>query len=564
MTAAGIDGHLINWLGHAGGALVFGMFLALLLRDRSPGRNKALGAAGIAFLWNVAELVGLWLGSVGPYLAAFESTAFSFLPAILFDVVVGGAPVWAVRVGYGLSAAATAVHLAELVSDSEVLHGAGLYMVAAGFGVLAVYAAIRRRQRALPALALLLLSLSILHFAEDEQHTAWWVELLVHHAGVPLAMFVLLQDYRFVFLDALIRFLANILVALVFAGAAQAWMAKWPSTGLVGVAGLLILYAFARTRVQTLLTRLVFRREELSGFLDSLRGAGDEAVLLERAEEQLRLYFGAEVAAVSGEDVGEGPVLMGSGMEAGLGVKVSGGQIRVMRFGRRVGGRRYLSEDLQALRVAGERIREELERLREAGMQRLVAQAELRALQAQIHPHFLFNAFNTLYGIIPKEASGARRTVLNLADIFRYFLETDRTFVSVEDEVRIVRAYLEIEALRLGGKLSTELDVEPAVMGARIPLLSLEPLVENAVKHGVAARTEGGTVRLRVWRDGELLRVAVSDTGCGFGEKAATGGGVGLDNVRQRLRLCYGPEADLVIASSAAGATVSFAVPFPL
>jgi hypothetical protein len=141
MTAAGIDGHLINWLGHAGGALVFGMFLALLLRDRSPGRNKALGAAGIAFLWNAAELVGLWLGSVGPYLAAFESAAFSFLPALLFDLVVGGAPVWAVRVGYGLSAAATAVHLAELVSDSEVLHGAGLYMVAAGFGVLAVYAA---------------------------------------------------------------------------------------------------------------------------------------------------------------------------------------------------------------------------------------------------------------------------------------------------------------------------------------------------------------------------------------------------------------------------------------
>jgi hypothetical protein len=276
MTAAGIDGHLINWLGHAGGALVFGMFLGLLLRDRSPGRNKALGAAGIAFLWNAVELVGLWLGSVGPYLAAFESTAFSFLPALLFDLVVGGAPVWAVRVGYGLSAAATAVHLGELVSDSEVLHGVGLYMVAAGFGVLAVYAAIRRRQRTLPALALLLLSLSILHFAEDEQHTAWWVELLVHHAGIPLAMFVLLQDYRFVFLDALIRFLANILVALVFAGAAQAWMAKWPSTGLVGVAGLLILYAFARTRVQTLLTRLVFRREELSGFLDSLRGAGDD------------------------------------------------------------------------------------------------------------------------------------------------------------------------------------------------------------------------------------------------------------------------------------------------
>lgn len=564
MTAAGIDGHLINWLGHAGGALVFGLFLGLLLRDRSAGRNKALGAAGIAFLWNAAELVGLWLGRVGPYLGALQSTAFSFLPALLFDLVVGGSPVWAVRVGYGLSAAATALHLAELVSDSDGLHGAGLYMVAAGFGVLALYAAVRRRRRTLPALALLLLSLSILHFAEDEAHTAWWVELLVHHAGIPLAVFVLLQDYRFVFLDALIRFLANILVALVFAGAAQAWMAKWPSTALAGMAGLLILFAFSRERVQTLLTRLVFRREELTQFLDTLRGARDEAELLDRAEVQLRAYFGASSEASGDEGVGEGAVLLGSGMEAGLGVKTGGGDIRVMRFGRRVGGRRYLSEDLQALRVAGERIREELERLREAGMQRLVVQAELRALQAQIHPHFLFNAFNTLYGIIPKEAGGARRMVLNLAELFRYFFQTDRTFVSVEDEVRIVRAYLEIEALRLGEKLVTELDVAPEAMGARIPLLSLEPLVENAVKHGVGGRVEGGTVRLRVWRDGALLRVEVADTGRGFGESGKSGGGVGLDNVRQRLRLCYGPEADLVIASSASGATVSFAVPFPL
>lgn len=564
MTAAGIDGHLINWLGHAGGALVFGMFVWLLVRDRGAGRNKALAAAGIAFLWNAAELVGLAVGRVGPYLAALESTAFSFLPSLLFDLVIGGSPVWAVRIGYGLSAVATALHLAELVSDSEVLHGAGLYLVAAGFGGLAVYAAIRRRQRTLAALALLLLSLSILHFAEDEQHTAWWVELLVHHAGIPLAMFVLLQDYRFVFLDALIRFLANILVALVFAGAAQVWMVKWPSSALAGVGGLFILYAFSRVRVQTLLTRLVFRREDSPAFLDSLRGARDQMELLNRAEEVLRSYFGAGSVAAEDEEVGEGAVLLGSGMSAGLGVRVGVGELRVMRFGRRVGGRRYLSEDLEALRMAGVRIREELETLREAGMQRLVAQAELRALQAQIHPHFLFNAFNTLYGIIPKEATGARRMVLNLADIFRYFLEADRTFVSVEDELRIVRAYLEIEELRLGGKLVTEIAVEPAVIGARIPLLSVEPLIENAVKHGVGAKVDGGTVRLRVWRDGDDLRVEVSDTGGGFAADAGVGRGVGLDNVRQRLRLCYGPEADLVIASSAAGATVSFAVPFPL
>ncbi len=92
------------------------------------------------------------------------------------------------------------------------------------------------------------------------------------------------------------------------------------------------------------------------------------------------------------------------------------------------GGRRYLSEDLQALgRAAGQMV-EQVEQYRESEMRRLVAQAELRALQSQIHPHFLFNALNTLYGIIPREAKGARETVLNLADIFRYFLETRKRF----------------------------------------------------------------------------------------------------------------------------------------
>lgn len=564
MTPAVASGHFINWFGHAAGAVVFGLFLGLLWRDRSPGRNKALAATSIAFLWNIAELIALAQGSVGPYLAAFESAAFSFLPALLFDLVIGGAPAWAVRAGYALSGGATALHLAELYSDSEVLHGAGLYMVAAGFCVLAVYAAFRRRRRALPALALLLLSLSILHFVEDEQHTAWWVELLVHHAGIPLAMFVLLQDYRFVLLDAFVRFLANIFVALVFAGAAQAWMSKWPASALAGVTGLLILYAFSRVRVQTLLTRLVFRRADMTALLASLRPAGDEPSLLDSAEGSLRSYFGAGESTWEPEAAVEDAQLLGHGAEAALGVRRSSGEIRTMRFGRRAGGRRYLSEDLQALRQAGAKIREAVETLHEAEMRRLVSQAELRALQAQIHPHFLFNAFNTLYGIIPKEATGARRTVLNLSDIFRYFLETKQTFVSLAEELHIVRAYLEIEALRLGAKLVTEIDVDPAALPAQIPLLSIEPLVENAVKHGVAAKAGGGTVRLTVQRVDGAVQVEVADTGGGFAPSDSKDGGVGLENVRQRLRLCYGAAAALEIATSSAGTTVRFAVPFPI
>jgi LytS/YehU family sensor histidine kinase len=204
-------------------------------------------------------------------------------------------------------------------------------------------------------------------------------------------------------------------------------------------------------------------------------------------------------------------------------------------------------------------------------MRRLVAQAELRALQSQIHPHFLFNALNTLYGIIPREAKGARDTVLNLADIFRYFLETEKSFLPLEEELRIVRAYLEVERLRLGGKLRIEIDVEPEALLAPIPILSIQPLVENAVKHGIAPQPGGGLLRIEARIEtrvgdaaaGEVqsdLRVTVSDTGGGFAAQKSKSG-VGMDNVNRRLQLCYGPEACLDIQSGGGGSSVSFVIP---
>ena len=249
-----------------------------------------------------------------------------------------------------------------------------------------------------------------------------------------------------------------------------------------------------------------------------------------------------------------------AGVEVVIPILLSKAETRFLFLGRRSGGRRYLSEDLDLLTHLAARIAEQVVGMRESELKRLVAQAELRALQSQIHPHFLFNALNTLYGAIPREADGARRTVLNLADIFRYFLQTDRTYIALEEELRIVQAYLEIESLRLGPKLRIEISVSPEVMGVRIPVLSIQPLVENAVKHGVAGKAEGGLVRLDARLENGRLRVRVSDSGAGFAEGDGNGRGVGLDNVRQRLRLCYGPDADLKIDSSDKGACVQFAV----
>jgi LytS/YehU family sensor histidine kinase len=165
-----------------------------------------------------------------------------------------------------------------------------------------------------------------------------------------------------------------------------------------------------------------------------------------------------------------------------------------------------------------------------------------------------------LYGTITRSNVEARRLVLNLADVFRYFLQTDRPLISVEEELKIVRAYLEIEELRLGPKLRSELEIDTDALTAAIPVLSIQPLVENAIKHGVAARASGGFVHLHI--ECEFDRIAVRVTNSGEWkptDRADTG--IGLANVRRRLVLCYGEEADVVVSVANGATTVGFAIP---
>jgi two-component system LytT family sensor kinase len=223
------------------------------------------------------------------------------------------------------------------------------------------------------------------------------------------------------------------------------------------------------------------------------------------------------------------------------------GNSKLILLGRRQGGQRYLGDDLDSLAKAAAEIAGKVESLRQEEMTRLVSQAELRALQSQINPHFLFNALNTLYGTIPREASTARRMVLNLADIFRYFLQSDKTFVTLAEEMQIVRAYLELEQSRLGDRLAVKIHVDDAALPVSIPVLSIQPLVENAIKHGVAQRTEPGFVRIEAIHNRDGLRVTVENSGAPHGP-AVPGAGVGLENVRRRLEICYGEASDLRIA----------------
>jgi len=150
-----------------------------------------------------------------------------------------------------------------------------------------------------------------------------------------------------------------------------------------------------------------------------------------------------------------------------------------------------------------------------------------------------------------------------LDDVFRYLLRSDRTFIEIEEELKIVRAYLEIEELRLGSKLRTKLDVDESVLRAAIPLLSIQPLVENAVKHGVASRAGLGFVRINIRQEPEGVVISVSNSGeCDTRILERPDGGVGLANVRRRLALCYGAKTCIEMRAANGVTTVGSKLPW--
>jgi signal transduction histidine kinase len=178
--------------------------------------------------------------------------------------------------------------------------------------------------------------------------------------------------------------------------------------------------------------------------------------------------------------------------------------------------------------------------------------AELSALRAQINPHFLFNTLNSIAALIRIAPDQAEGVTERLADLFRYTLRASQyPTVTLRDELSATQLYIEIEQARFRDRLVVEVDVSPAVLAAEVPSLLVQPLVENAVKHGVA-QTEGAcAVRLRVRLDGaQCVEIEVRDTGPGFDTADAEvvmARGTGLANVRERLRLGCGDDATLTL-----------------
>jgi two-component system LytT family sensor kinase len=217
------------------------------------------------------------------------------------------------------------------------------------------------------------------------------------------------------------------------------------------------------------------------------------------------------------------------------------------------------------LRLSRERCEQ---RVREADVRRLATEAELRALRAQVNPHFLFNALTTIGYFIQTAPPVAVEKLIQLTELLRRVLRSEGEFTTLGKEIELIRLYLEIEQSRFEERLRIQIDVPPSLFEIPVPALILQPIVENAIKHGIASQVAGGWVKVTAaleTADGTGARprliISVRDTGRGVRQSPTSSGGIGLRNVEQRLHLHYGDQACLTLDSDDTGTRVTLVVP---
>jgi hypothetical protein len=388
------------------------------------------------------------------------------------------------------------------------------------------------------------------------------------------------------FFDVLVKkgafaFCSLLILSAFFLAVAPGMLRLWWGTPTAVLAWallvlpLVLLAPWGHHQLSVWLDRLFLGRRFLPAeaskyFLTGFETAFGETELAVHAEQRLGEIFQSEAEVLL--DPGPAPTPGSGGMQAEI--RLHGEPVGHISIEPRVHGRRFLSEDLTLLSSLAETYSFLLDnlRLREERIQRerrernLLLEAnrsELRALRAQVNPHFMFNALNTIAGLIPRRPDRAERTIEQLAEVFRYTLRrSEREWVPLDEELEAVRAYLEIERTRFGDRLEFTIHAGDEPAKVRIPAMIVQTLVENAVKHGVGAIRVPGKIEVDVDTSPSRLWIEVRDNGPGFEESAIRafhkpGDGYGLRNIRERLQGYFGDAARLSVGRDGAlGLTV--------
>lgn len=604
---------VLNLVGFVTGAALYAMLLALVLRGSPQGNPEGLPpqygnllplATGVlGLIWNLGELAAYSLPRLGYFnesigLWAISFPALGLLAAVVVHSVARALPRGFVLtvVAYGCSIVASVLHLQTVITGDPEPSSLAFLILTVCYGLIILALGVLTRaqangQRVLWVLALALFAVSASHLGRF--HAAadgWAVELVGHHAAIPLAFAILYQNYRFALADLFLKRALTLiaLVAIAFAGynlatllpagplAASLLMALWVATSLVSpwLHRLIVRFVdhslLGRTDYAALAAGIgqgLPARSTIDGVLDMV------AERLAPALDARRVWWEEDGAAAGGE----------SARTTQATVPTTDLPRYVVNVGELTGGRRLLSDDLALVETvvatAARRIdqirltheRYEVQ-LREEEMQKLTAEAELKALRAQVNPHFLFNALTTIGYLIESAPPRAMNTLMQLTALLRGVLRSEGDFTTLGREIELVEHYLKIEHERFEERLRVRVDVPQALRHSRIPALVIQPLVENAIKHGVAPSTTGGDVEVTAWldqgQDGERLHVSVRNTGAPLHPGAlrdlglpadgfAQGAKVGVDNVRRRLAGHYGAHAALTLATEPGRGTIA-------
>lgn len=196
-------------------------------------------------------------------------------------------------------------------------------------------------------------------------------------------------------------------------------------------------------------------------------------------------------------------------------------------------------------------------------IRQLALQSEIGLLKAQVQPHFLFNTLNSISASVPKEQEKTRVLISKLADTFRYALDASKEdFVSLEEETNFIKSYLSLEKERFTDQLQVKYDIDEVALPAAIPSMLLQPLIENAIKHGISQTADGGQITISVKKENDWLYFEIADTGIGTNLNALVNGkGVGLHNTNLRLHKLYN-ETITLSDNTPRGIRLNFKIPF--
>ncbi|MGE3508030.1 MAG: sensor histidine kinase [Vicinamibacterales bacterium] len=630
-------GELLNLVGLSMGIALYAMLLAMVIRTgrtRSDGAGidpLLLSTALLGLTWNVCALPVyelLKIGMTGPFrlFTAIGFSALGLLPAVavhsvlrrdrdhLRDRLSSGL----VLAAYGLGAVAALLQFRALALGDPLPSSVGMQLLTYGFLVLVLPLAFLTRgqqgpRRALWVAALSIFAVSSLHLSQFHQgEPSLAVELLGHHASLPLAVAILYQDFPFALADLFLKRTLTLLVVVAVpfltlgllgglpGDASRAVLPDGLRSGLfVSVwVGTTLLYPSLQRLSAWFVDTVVLRRPDygaLRADIGATVGRADRVpTLLDEVCAKLGPALNARTVRWTERIVPDGSSEGDAGTDARFRTALAGDHPDraivdipvaetpgyVIDINGLTGGRRLLSDDrafldavvglvgrrVDAIRISRERYEREI---REQEMAKLATEAELRALRAQINPHFLFNALTTIGYLIQTSPGRAFDTLMRLTALLRGVLRGEGEFTTLGRELELIRSYLDIESARFEERLRVTIRVPESLCDLRMPALLLQPLVENAVKHGIAPERHGGDLLIDAHLEergsrSDLL-LTVRDSGAGVSDADLRRGrehGVGLRNIERRLSVQYGVDGALTIRSApGVGTTAILRIP---